>query len=265
MGPRWSFLPRMFELRPALVASVFALSLSLIGCGSSYMQPPAEPSLLAQPEAPTDVRAAIVLALADRKFKTEAEEGNKIVAHYQRKESGIRVVVDYDGSRYTVHLLGVRGYKTKQERGEYVVEKRVGSALKGLYTAINRELARPAKERAEAEKKQRDYEMQMQAMRTSQAQAEAQSATAQQQPQDQGGQGGGEEGEQGPPNAGWDATFKVTVPLPQIHPPQVQTQTSVYSGSCCINGAKYSCPNAQAFQMCSSMNPSACTPAGSCR
>jgi hypothetical protein len=246
----------MFHMaRGVLLVSILAVI--ACGGGGKYMPPPAEPSLLAQPEAPTDVRAAIVLALADRKFKTEGEETNRIVAHYSRKDAGIRVVVDYDGSRYTVHLLASHGYKTKMERGEMLVEKRVSSAIKALNAAIDRELARPAKERAEAERKQREYELQMQAMRTSQAQAEAQ-ANAQQPPPPQGGDQGEEQEPSGGPS--WDATFRVSVPVPQI-----QVRGSVYSGSCCINGAKYSCPDQATFQACSQMNPSGCTPAGSCR
>ncbi len=239
---------------------LFVSVLMTAACGGTkYMAPPAEPSLLAQPEAPADVRAAIVLALADRKFKTEGEQENRIVAHYSRKDAGIRVVVDYDGSRYTVHLLASHGYKTKTEGGAMVVEKRVAQAIKALNAAIDRELALPAKERAEAEKKQREYDLQMQTLQTSQAQAEAQAANAQQQapPDQQGGDDNGAEPTGGPV---WDATFQVSVPVPQI-----QVRASAYSGSCCINGTKYSCPNQAAFQACSQMNPSGCAPAGSCR
>ena len=238
---------------------VGALMFCLAGCGSSYMVPPAEPSLLAQPEDASAVRTAIVLGLADRKFRTESEQGQQVIAHFNRGPNGMRVLVEYDDRHYTVHILQTRGYKTRQEGGQMVIEKRAASALKSLYTAIDRELARPAKERAAAEKAQRDYELQMQATRTAQAQAEAQTAAVNAQQAQQPDQGQEDSAPQG-----WDATFQAPPPSFQVKA-QVQVNTSVSSATCCINGQQYACPNQAAFQACAQMNPSGCTASGTCR
>lgn len=231
------------------------------------MPPPAEPSLLAQAESPGEVRSAIILGLADRRFRTEGERGSQVIAHYSHGPSGLRVLIDYDASHYTVHLIATRGYKTKQDGGELLVEKRVTSALRNLHTAIERELARPAKERAEAEKAQRDYEMRMQAARTAQAQAEASTANANLQaqmqppPPMQAADDGTPPSDDDATGAGpsWDATYQNA---PVI---QVNAGVSVSSAVCCINGARYTCPDQASFQACSTMNPSGCAPAGTCR
>lgn len=254
------------------IFSAIVLSTALGACGGGkFMPPPAEPSLLAAPESPAEVRSAIILGLADRKFRTEGERNGKILAHYSHGPSGLRVLVDYDGSHYTVRLIATRGYKTKNEGGEMLVEKRVTGALRNLHTAIERELARPAKERAEAERAQREYEMRMQAARTAQAQAEANTANAnlqaQQMAQEPPPPPMGDDGT--PPSDDemngaaptWDAQYQ-EAPAVQV---QVNTATAVSNVTCCINGARYTCPDQASFQACASMNPSGCTPAGACQ
>ena len=236
------------------------------------MPPPAEPSLLAAPESPAEVRSAIVLGLADRKFRTESERNGQILAHYSHGPSGLRVLVDYDGTHYTVHLIATRGYKTKQDGGELLVEKRVTGTLRNLHNAIEKELARPAKERAEAERAQREYEMRMQAARTAQAQAEASSANANLQAQQMQAEPPPQMADDGTPpsddEAGgaqptWDATYQ-GAPVIEVNA-QVNTATSTSSLTCCINGARYTCPDQASWQACSTMNPSGCAPAGGCQ
>jgi len=40
--------------------------------------------------------------------------------------------------------------------------------------------------------------------------------------------------------------------------------SSSSSFTCCLNGSQYTCPDSDALNQCGALDPSACTPSGSC-
>jgi hypothetical protein len=233
--------------------AVIAL-LVLAACGTSYFPPPNDPVLIANPEPPAEVRAAVVRALQDRRFITEQEEGGRITARHERGEMMLRVAVDYDGARYAVRLLASSGFKSATAPdGSVAIEARGAKELKALQNAINQELQRPAKEAAEAEKHEREYRLMLEQQKTARAQANAQTAQANANAQVQ------------------PVYVPVPVPVSGPAPVNVQSSTTTTTGSqsitCCINGAFYNCPSQETFRQCMSTNPSGCTrdPSHSCR
>lgn len=71
-----------------------------------------------------------------------------------------------------------------------------------------------------------------------------------------------------PDGTTWDGANCVAAG-PAAPPPQQviirqQTHQSNSSFSCCINGAKYSCPNDAEFRNCMTLQGHGCTPAGGC-
>jgi hypothetical protein len=224
----------------------------LCDCGTSFAPPREEAALIATPQTSTEVRAAIVRALADRKFHTTSEARHRIVAELGRKDKTMRVQVDYSRARYTIRLVDAQGYEERDEGGKKLVDSHVARTIDKLYSSIDVELARPAKERAKAEERQREYDMRMQESKTAQAQAEAQTSSAQlaqsQQPQSQQTD---------------DDDDGVQQPAQQVQVQQVQQSGSVQS-TCCVNGARYTCPSNAAFQQCMMLDASGCTAAGRC-
>ncbi len=233
---------------------LFAASLTvltLVACGGSHFvgTRAADPVLLADAQSPAEVRAAVVRALAARRFSTESETAGRVVARLEKGGERIRVAVEYSDHQYAIRYLDSAGMQTRTENGELLVGGDYRSWTDKLKHAIGEELRRPAKERAETERRERDYQLLLQAQRTTEAlaterAAEAQAAAA-----------------NGPPPAD---------PAPAPAPPPVVIQggttirESQQSFTCCINGARYACPGEEAFRHCVSRGPTKCTPAGRC-
>jgi hypothetical protein len=240
----------MVRMRSALLA------LFLIGCGTSYYSPPQDPVLVANPEQPAEIRAAVVRALADRRFVAEQEQEGRIMARHEKGDATLRVAVEYDGAHYQLKYVNSAGYKTQPAPdGSMVIETRGMKEMKNLQAAIDREIQRPAKEAAEREQHEREYRLMIEQQKTARAQANADAAQANLQAQQQ---------QQQP-------QVVVPVPVPQPGAVNLQSSTSTTQGSqsitCCINGAFYNCPSQDAFRQCMSSNPRACTrdPSHSCR
>ena len=239
---------------------LFAIALPfLAACGTSYVPPPADPVLLATPQSPAHLRAAIVRALADRRFATESEAPGRVVARFDHGATSLHVAVEYADTQYFIRLLDSRGYKTRPGEGGVLVEASLAGTMRKLRASIDRELERPAREAAEAARREREYQLLLQQHATAQAQANAAAAQANA-PVDANANAA--------PGPGL-APGAIVVPLPSVQVPNVNVQQSTTQGSqtitCCINGAQYQCPSQDAFRQCMSANPSACTRAGTCR
>jgi len=243
-------------MRSALLA-LFLLG-SVSGCGTTYYSPPQDPVLVANPEQPAEIRAAIVRAISDRRYIAEQEQAGRIVARHERGDATLRVAIDYDGTHYQMKYINSAGYKTQPAPdGSMVIEARGMKEMKNLQAAIDREIQRPAKEAAEREQHEREYRLMIEQQKTARAQANADAAQANLQSQQQ------------------QQVQPVAVPgMVQLPPPgavNIQSSTSSTQGSqsitCCINGAFYNCPSQDAFKQCMGANPSACPrdPSHSCR
>lgn len=238
------------------------LALLLAACGTSYTSTrAADPVLVAKSDSPAEVRAAVVRALAARKFSAKSEEPGKIVAELDRGSEKLVVAVEYSSTQYLVRYVSSSGLKTKPgPDGDLLVDEHWAGWVKGLKARIGEELLAPAKEAAETAKRERDYQLMLEQNRTAQAQANAQAAQAQ-------AQANAQPADPAPAPAAPGIVPVVIqpvipLPLPNLPAGNVNVQHSTTSGSatitCCINGAFYVCPSQEAFKKCMSLGPHEC-------
>lgn len=76
-----------------------------------YYQPPPTTILLAQAEQPMLVRAGIIRALTGLGYRTEGEDGQRIVASYGRGRETVRIQIEYWPTQATVSYLGSTGLR----------------------------------------------------------------------------------------------------------------------------------------------------------
>ena len=232
------------------IAVVLASSLLLAGCGTSFVSTRlAEPVLVARPQSPAEVRAAIIRAMAFRKFSPEAEEEGRIIAHLDKGgDTRLHVAIEYTPSQYSVRYLSSTGLQTETApSGEVLVEKRWVSWAKSLNSRIAEELQVPARQAAEAARQERDYQLMIEQHHTAQAQAEAQAA----------GAAAGQPAAPSGPTAGQvfgagSVVLQAVIPTGGIN---------LHAGSyhCEVNGVKYTCPSQDALNRCTQVGPSGCT------
>ncbi|MRG95791.1 hypothetical protein [Polyangium spumosum] len=238
-------------LAPALLA------LSVVACGGTVYTSTktAEPVLIARAESPAEVRAAVIRAMAGRKFSALGEEPGKISARLDKRDITLDVDIEYSGTQYVVKYVRSTGLATKPgPNGEVLVDGHWSGWVRGLKSRIGEELLVPKKEAAETAQREREYQLLLEQHRTAQAQANAQAAqAASQPPQAQPAQG----------QAPVVIQPVIPVPLPSLPAGGVNVSRSTTKGSqtitCCINGAFYACPSQEAFKKCMSLGPHECT------
>ncbi|MFO0708902.1 MAG: hypothetical protein U0353_03635 [Sandaracinus sp.] len=76
-----------------------------------YFQPPPTTVLFAQPQHPQVVRGGVIRALTDLGYRTEGEDGQRIVAAYGRGRETVRIQVEYWPSQATISYLGSTGLR----------------------------------------------------------------------------------------------------------------------------------------------------------
>lgn len=238
-------------LRMLARSALFVSILALTACETSFVPAKNAEPILLEGQDVAEVRAAIIRAMKLRKFKPQREEPGKIVARLERGDEMIEVSIEYSSSQFLIRYLSSDGLETIKENGELLVDDAYDSYKKKLAVVIEKELQRPAQERAESERNRREYELLL---------ARAKSGadnTAQSSP------GGSPVA---PPSIGQGVGQIIDAAGPAV--PQVQVNGSVkhseQSLTCCINGSKYLCPGQDAFNACLSNGPSQCTPAGGC-
>jgi hypothetical protein len=153
---------------------VFALLIA--ACGTSYYEPPNEPSALTSPHPPSEVRAAILRAFADKHFQPDSEDVGRITGHYDRGATSIRVAVEYSDARYTMRYMDSRGYKTTTEGQIVLVDAKANKVLTMLKSAIDVEIGMPTKD---ADQNERAYQAMLQQHQVAQPQPSAQATTTQ--------------------------------------------------------------------------------------
>jgi hypothetical protein len=228
--------------------AVLALSLAAASCGTSYVSTKTADPVLLEGQDVAEVRAAIIRAMKLRKFKPKSEGPGMIVAKLERGDESVEVAIEYSGSQFLIRYLASEGLETAKVEDELMIESAYASYTKKLASVIEKELARPAAERAEAEANRREYEL-MLARAKAGADQPAQTT-----------QGGG--GDPVGPTVGGILEQVGS----KVGPVQLDgsVRHSEQSLTCCINGAKYNCPGQDAFNACMTKGPSQCTPAGGC-
>ena len=227
------------------IAVLLATSLLVAGCGTSFVSTRvAEPVLVARPQSPAEVRAAIVRAMQFRKFSPEMEEEGRIIAHLDKGDARLQVAIEYSPTQYAVRYLSSTGLETQAApSGEVLVNKRWVSWAKSLNARIGEELQVPARQAAEAAKQDREYQLMLEQHRMAQAQADAHAA-------------GGP-----PPPSGPTAGQILGAGSVVIQAVLPGGGINLHAGSytCCLNGAHFTCPNQEALRQCTTTGPSQCT------
>ncbi len=80
-----------------------------------YYQPQPTTILLAQAQQPQLVRAGVVRALAQLGYRTEGEDGQRIVASYSRGRQSVRIQVEYWPTQATISYLGSTGLRFRPD------------------------------------------------------------------------------------------------------------------------------------------------------
>jgi hypothetical protein len=245
-----------------LAAFTVSASLLVTGCGTTFTSTrAAAPVLLASPQSPDAVRAAIVRAMENKRFVAESEEPGRILARFDHSGAQLQVSIEYSDSNYAVIYQSSAGLKTRPgPDGEVLVDSRWASWVKGLKARINEELKAPAREAAASAQRERDHQILIEQHHTAQAQAEAQAAQAAAAPPPPPPPPAG--APPFPPLSGPGMIFQgaISPPMPNINVQGGSSSGSVsQSYTCCLNGAFYVCPNAQALNKCGKLRPSECT------
>jgi hypothetical protein len=217
---------------PALV--VVALS----ACGGPDLVPTSQAniSLIATPQDPMVVRAAIIRALGERDFAVTGEEPGQIGAFWDHDEETIRVSIVYDGKHYDIHYVQATGFDVVQQPGgELYIDETYGKIVKRLAHEIEEQLGEDTAP----------------AMAGPAAPAGAPAETS-----------GGPPASGTQPSAPSWQQFVPQIPTPHVPagalpaPPAVNIQQShthkeqTQSLHCCINGAYFECATQQAFESC---------------
>ena len=245
-------------MRTSIVAVALASSLLVAGCGTTFVSTRVvEPVLVARPQSPAEVRAAIIRAMQFRKYSPESEEEGRIIAHLDHGDERLQVAIEYSPTQYAVRYLSSSGLKTAAAPdGEVLVDRRWVSWVKTLKARIAEELQVPARQAADAARQEREYQLMIEQHHTAQAQADAQAA-----------QGPAAPGPAAPsgPSAGQVLGAGAVVIQAVIPTGGINLQAGSYT--CCINGAHYTCPNQEALNQCTRLGPSQCTrnPGKSCK
>jgi len=231
---------------PASYRRIFAfVVVSLAACGTSFTSVrTTQRTLVATPVQLTEMRAAIVRAMAMRRYAPEQDEPGQIVAKLERRGTRVRFLIRYTPTEYSIQLVETTGFETKRgPDGDVLVDARVAGWMRRLARDVENELGRPAREAAAEQDRQRQHVIAV-------AQASRPVVVAP------------------PPAAPISIGIDVVAPAPTVAPVEIGSQHTMRQSSssltCCINGSSYVCPNEQAFNACVSLDPSQCSPGGSC-
>jgi hypothetical protein len=131
------------------------------GCGhTAVLRPATQPQveLIGDAYQPGQVRAAVVHALASRRFVAEGEEPGKIVARYERDGRQARIAVEYSQTQFVIRFLASANMsETKDGSGSVMVDSLYFDWTKALDRTIQDELKKIGKDAAAAAKADRDY------------------------------------------------------------------------------------------------------------
>jgi hypothetical protein len=132
-------------------------------CGHTpVLRPAVQPQveLIGDAYGAGQVRAAVVHALASRKFVAEGEEPGKIVARYERDGKQARVAVEYSQTQFGIRYLASANMgESHDPAGNVLVDDMYFVWTKALDRTIQDELKKMSKDAAAAARADRDYQL----------------------------------------------------------------------------------------------------------
>jgi hypothetical protein len=89
-----------------------------------------------------EVRAAIVSGLQAKNYRVELEQGNSIIAIYERRNMAFRIQIDYSDTGYVIYYRGSTGLRVQQdaETGEASIDARYARWATQLSATIREQL-----------------------------------------------------------------------------------------------------------------------------
>ncbi len=137
-----------------------ALGGAAAGCGARMVPLRDQGAvMIAAPQRPEDVRAAIARALSQRHFTAEQEQEGKIIARLDSRGTVLRVTIDYSGTQYAITYLDSQGYNYQVGPQGPVIGRGYANNVESLRRTIADELGRPAREAQAAVDAQREHEL----------------------------------------------------------------------------------------------------------
>ncbi|HVY47166.1 MAG TPA: hypothetical protein VHB21_14865, partial [Minicystis sp.] len=94
------------------------VALALAGCGHTpVLRPVSEPrvELISVAYGMPEIRAAIIRALASRKFAPEREEPGRIIAKYTRGGQAARVTIEYTATQFLIRYVESDGIPSRTD------------------------------------------------------------------------------------------------------------------------------------------------------
>lgn len=222
------------------------LSLALLAaCGTKMVVVTPHRVLLTHPEQPVAVRAAIIRALRSQRYHAESEKPGQIVALHNRRGVRCRMLVEYTDREYSIRYMDSQGLKT-DNTGLLRIENRYARMTRRLSRAIDDEIARPAREAAEARARERRYQLALEEQRRRAAEEERRRRE-----------------QRFRPRVHVHVHPAPPPPAPRPAPTHVyrrshQQRSSTQTLTCTVNGVRYRCPTQQAFEACSTLRPHTC-------
>jgi hypothetical protein len=229
------------QVLPLTLISILPL---LAGCGTKMVVVTPQKVLLTHPQKPVAVRAAIIRALRSQRYHSESEKPGQIVALHNRRGVRCRMLIEYTDREYTIRYMDSQGLRT-DNTGLLRIEKRYARMTKRLSRAIDDEIARPAREAAEARERERRHQLALEDQRRRAAEEEQRRREQRYRP-----------------NVNVHVHPAPLGPRPapaRVYRRRHHHRSSTQSLTCTVNGVRYRCPTQQAFQNCSTLQPHTCT------
>lgn len=88
---------------------------AVVQASTEYYQPAPTNILIAEPQAPEIVRAAVIRALADLNYTIAGEDGQRIVATYRRGRENVQIQVEYWPTQATVTYVSSTGLRFRRD------------------------------------------------------------------------------------------------------------------------------------------------------
>lgn len=171
------------KLSCALIVSMLVFALA--GCrGRSVLLQSTTPVALPTATDPTELRAALVRALTERRFTTEQDEPGRLVASLTHRGQQMRIAIAYSPTDYRIDYVDSAGMGYVVGRdGAPRIHRNYDRYVQRLRSSIEDEIGRPERERQEAIQAQRDHERELaeQARRAEQDRINAENQRAQNQ------------------------------------------------------------------------------------
>ncbi|MEM9187825.1 MAG: hypothetical protein AAGF12_01515 [Myxococcota bacterium] len=117
--------------------------LTVVGCGRSYPMQSSTPVSLNAPVDPAVVRAAIVQAMNERGYATDAQAPGRVLGTYTRGRIMLQLAVDYNAGGYRINYVTSQGLRYRQRGAAAYISRRYDRYVNNLRRSIDRQLTGP--------------------------------------------------------------------------------------------------------------------------